>query len=70
MAPISFYISMLREWHRLKGLGGMALLEEVSLGEISDVQFRPIGSVSLLPVVPDLELSATMSAHVLPCSPS
>ena len=73
MALIGSQIGMLREQLYLEGLGGVAFLEfsivegSVSLGvvfEVSEAQVRSSSSLSLLPVDPDVELSATSPA---PC---
>lgn len=57
-----------KEWHYLKELGGVVLLEEVSLGMdfvVSDTQAR-FSSFFLLPVDMDIELSAISPVSCLP----
>lgn len=73
MVPIYLaYISeclVYREWHYLKGLGNVALLEEVSLAmgfEGSKAQAR---SQYLLAACGSSYLSSTMSAYMLPGFP-
>lgn len=79
MAAIGLYIWILSQqgWHYLKGLGGVAFLEEVSLEAGFKVQKpKPDPSVSLflLLVDPDVELlsylSSTKSAWEIPVLPA
>lgn len=58
MTFIGSYIWMLRDLY-LKGLEGLALLEEVCHFGVSKAQAKLTGFLFLLPVDPDVELSAS-----------